>query len=287
MADVTTMQAAARAVWRASLPSDIRARLAPLARRLTDRRPAGPPTAAFVNAVLAALDADTLSARHYEALRAEIRDDPELARRHEATLPVQRRLWPHKNVTAWPQRFADAASPLHASVDIFYVLPRVLRPTLAIETGVASGATSAILLAALHRNGHGELLSFDIPPVRGQADMSWTADETASVGFLVPDAWRDRWTLTLGDATLTLPPALEGRAVDYFFHDSDHSVAHMMFEYGLALKHLASGGLLVSDDITWHDAWGAFTKAARLPAFVNPRNPNIGVAVIPPVPAAP
>jgi hypothetical protein len=44
-----------------------------------------------------------------------------------------------------------------------------------------------------------------------------------------------------------------------FVHDSEHSHPCMMFEYELAFEWLDDGGLLLSDDITWNDAFSVFT----------------------------
>ena len=49
----------------------------------------------------------------------------------------------------------DVSNPrgtVYAAADIFYVLPRLLRPTVLVETGVAAGSTTAFLLAAMRRS---------------------------------------------------------------------------------------------------------------------------------------
>ena len=137
---------------------------------------------------------------------------------------------------------------------------------------------TSFLLAALHRNGHGALASFDLPTVAGQRGMDWTVEGRDEVGFLVPEVYRDRWQLTFGDATYALPRHFEGKTFDCFFHDSDHSYEHMMFEYAFAMKHLAPGGWVISDDITMTEAFFRYFDG-RAPIFINSHNPNIGLAV--------
>ena len=201
--------------------------------------------------------------------------DRELAAQFERHLPRLRQVTPSKQIANWQERVARVS----AGVDIFYVLPRLLRPSLVVETGVASGSMTSLLLAALNRNKHGTMLSFDLPPVAGKRSMDWSVKDDSEIGFLIPEAYKDRWSLTLGDATYELPKALQGRSLDCFFHDSDHEFKHMTFEYALAAKHLAKNGWIVSDDITWNDSFYRFFGGLRAPMFVHEGNANIGVAV--------
>jgi predicted O-methyltransferase YrrM len=169
--------------------------------------------------------------------------------------------------------------PHRSTSSIFYLLFRILRPAVVVETGVASGSMTSFILAALRRNGHGQLLSFDIPPIKGERTMDWTASGADEVGFLIPESYRDRWTLTFGDSTYELPKRFGGREIDCFFHDSDHSFEHMTFEYAFAEKHLKPGGWIVSDDISWNQAFRRyFTGRSKI--LIRAGMPNIGVAVM-------
>ena len=87
---------------------------------------------------------------------------------------------------------------------ILYALIRLLRPETVIEVGVASGASSAHLLNALHRNGTGVLHSYDL--------------ET-EVGRDVPDGLRYRWALHTGEDALT---AEMPDHADFVFEDGSH-----------------------------------------------------------------
>jgi hypothetical protein len=213
----------------------------------------------------------------YETLKSELLADTALSEHYVRFVPRLRESHPHKQITDWRGQFDRAGRA--ASIDIFYVMTRVLRPALTVETGVASGATSSIILAALARNGQGELHSFDLPPQTGVTGMGWTARGTEEVGFMVPSTLRDRWTLTLGDATYELPLKLAGRSIDCFFHDSDHSFEHMAFEYAFAAKHLAANGWIVSDDISMNDSFFRFFRGSGAGIFVHADNANIGIAV--------
>lgn len=122
---------------------------------------------------------------------------------------------------------------------ILYVICRVLKPRIVIETGVASGVSSTYILHALDRNKLGTLYSVDFP----------TSTDSLPPGWLIPDHLKKRWHLTLGKSSEKLPFLLdETPQVDVFLHDSDHSYKNMMFEFKTVWPHIREGGLLLSDD---------------------------------------
>jgi hypothetical protein len=69
-----------------------------------------------------------------------------------------------------------------------WCLARHLRPKRIVETGVARGLTTRVLLEALERNGDGRLWSIDLAPLLERS----LAQET---GAAVPDRLHERWTL--------------------------------------------------------------------------------------------
>jgi predicted O-methyltransferase YrrM len=229
----------------------------------------------FANGVLDALGHAKISQSEYDSLRAEVLADDVLAEQYIRQIPRLREISPHKKIADWKERCARAT----AQLDIFYVLFRVLRPAVVVETGVASGSMTSFILAALNRNRHGELSSFDIPPIKGERTMDWTASGADEIGFLIPEAYKQRWNLTLGDSTYELPKRFAGLEIDCFFHDSDHTFQHMTFEYAFAEKHLKPGGWIVSDDISWNEAFRRYF-GGRSRTFIRSGMPNIGVAVL-------
>jgi predicted O-methyltransferase YrrM len=122
---------------------------------------------------------------------------------------------------------------------ILYILCRLMKPKVVIETGVAAGVSSFYMLEALHRNGEGHLYSIDYPDPSTRLPTGW----------LVPRTLHDRWTVILGKSSQKLKSTLEDMSrIDLFLHDSDHSYRNMTFEFRTAWPYIRKGGLLLSDD---------------------------------------
>jgi predicted O-methyltransferase YrrM len=139
---------------------------------------------------------------------------------------------------------ADAELP-----DLCFIICRALRPRVVVETGVGSGVTTAFILQALAANGEGHLWSIDLPPIE--------AEEFA--GSFVPQHLRNRWTLLRGRSRQLLPRLLRDLpAPDLFLHDSLHTTRNMTFEFQAAWQRMASGSVLLSDDIHMSKAFARF-----------------------------
>lgn len=157
--------------------------------------------------------------------------------------------------------------------DVFmlHVITRVKRPEIVVETGVASGRSSAAILDALHKNEKGKLYSIDLPlfydeeaPERfttheGNSELKGFVPNGKEPGWLIPDHLRARWELILGDSNIELPKLIERiPSVDIFYHDGDHSYETMSYEFDALWKKMPMGGFLFSDDTKWNDAWKEF-----------------------------
>lgn len=140
------------------------------------------------------------------------------------------------------------------SGQLLYSIVRALKPGTILETGVANGESSAIILYALDVNRTGELWSVDLPPQAGYvfADkLSYYIPKGREIGWLVPICLRGRWHLHLGDAKNILPGLVpQIGQIDIFLHDSLHTFEHMLFEYNTVWPSLANGGILLSDDVS-------------------------------------
>ena len=134
---------------------------------------------------------------------------------------------------------------------LLYSLVRILAPGVIVETGVANGHSSVVLLSALAANGRGQLHSFDIDN---------------RCGALVED--RDRWSLTICGAKDPAADLAEGLRslghVDLFFHDADHRYLSQMFEYRTSWSYLGAGGVLLSDDVDDSRAFFDFCRERAL-----------------------
>jgi predicted O-methyltransferase YrrM len=183
----------------------------------------------------------------------------------------------------------DVSGPGRVRALMLYAALRRRRPSVVIETGCFTGSDSALILLALARNAHGHLYTLDLPGY-GEAGTSHAFHQSLpqgglppdlSPGFLVPLDLRGRWTLRLGDSRDTLPALLAqlSEPVDVFFHDSEHSYGHMMWEYTTIAPHLAPGALLASDDVAANTAFWDFCVAFGLPRIIHSTNANLGAAV--------
>jgi predicted O-methyltransferase YrrM len=153
-----------------------------------------------------------------------------------------------------------------------YALVRALQPSVAVETGVCNGFSTAFLLLALQHNGCGALHSIDLPEVAGvdyEPGTFWEGKGGAAIppgkesGWMIPDELQERWTLVLGMSYDELPPLLERLGtIDFFIHDSEHSYECMSFEFARAWDGLGEGGVVVADDAHWNTAFAEF--AARI-----------------------
>ena len=142
--------------------------------------------------------------------------------------------WPCPEAPAFAAVFDEVVSGLRArgitvGVDSFvgwsdadpatsravWCLTRHLRPSSVVETGVARGVTTRIILEAMESNDHGRLWSIDLPPqLRPQHN-----DE---IGAAVPEHRRRRWTLIEGSSRHRLVPLLARlRTVELFARSHD------------------------------------------------------------------
>jgi predicted O-methyltransferase YrrM len=144
-----------------------------------------------------------------------------------------------------------------SNIVMLYYLVRISKPHEIVETGVWSGKTSWAILQALADNGRGHLTSIDL----GIKESEGSRLPTDQIGGFVPQDLRKYWTLELGDSRELLPRILSKLGViDMFYHDSNHSYEHMMFEFKTACLYLKEGGIICSDDVNLNNAWIDFSK---------------------------
>jgi Methyltransferase domain len=135
---------------------------------------------------------------------------------------------------------------------------RHLRPEAVVETGVAHGVTSRVVLEALRQNQFGHLWSIDLPH---PLDHSLHAQ----TGVAVTEECRYRWTYLEGASRRRLPRLLGDLGeVAVFIHDSLHTARNTLFEMEKICSVMPAGVMLI-DDIKSHDGFATF--AARHPGY--------------------
>lgn len=147
-----------------------------------------------------------------------------------------------------------------------YCVVRHIKPDVMVETGVAHGNSSWIILNAIKKNGKGRLVSFDLPNHDTNADYNLGANE-GDTGWVVPQELRGPWELNFGDTKETLPAFFKEQSqVDIFFHDSGHSYEHMKFEFEISWPHIRNKGILLSDDVDENEAFPEFVEKHQIRA---------------------
>ena len=136
--------------------------------------------------------------------------------------------------------YSDADARLGAAT---WCAVRHLRPDKVLETGVARGVTSRVILEALSINGTGHLWSLDLPhPFRPELHKE--------TGAAVPTACRDRWTYVRGSSRRRLVSLVSSLTeIDMFIHDSLHTGRNIRFELRTVWPALQRGDLVLVDDV--------------------------------------
>jgi hypothetical protein len=176
-----------------------------------------------------------------------------------------------RDTYAW---YADGDSSLCRAV---WCVALHTRPEVVIETGVAHGVSSRIVLEALQQNDLGHLWSIDLP-------FPFDHRLHGETGIVVSDACRPRWSYLEGTSKLRLPPLIaEVGHVQMFIHDSLHTAENTLFEMEQAAGAMSAGGVMLVDDIDSHLGFATF--AERHPDYQTiicpsaDRNGMFGIAV--------
>jgi Methyltransferase domain len=170
-------------------------------------------------------------------------------------------LWPEvvreleeKGIRVGPESFKGWNDGDAGLVRAIWCLTRHLRPSNVVETGVAHGLTSRLILEALERNEAGHLWSIDHPPL----EDVWRSQ----IGIAVAGRYDYRWSYIRGSSSRRLPGLLSQLGlIDLFIHDSLHSAHNVRFEMEQAWAALRPGGVIVVDDIDVNRSFRSFTQA--------------------------
>ncbi len=167
------------------------------------------------------------------------------------------------STTNYPQEWAiepEASLLLYSAV-------RLTRPQLVIETGVANGQSTFLILRALRENEAGRCVSIDL---------------SDTVGGLLTEQDRSDWQLkVLGRSRARRDFSrviAEFSNIDVFVHDSEHTYSWQTFEYQTIFQRLSPTGILISDDVDSSYAFLDFCRFVdRSPAILLGRTKALGM----------
>ncbi len=128
------------------------------------------------------------------------------------------------------------------NIPLLYTLTEYTQVQLAIETGVAYGWSTLIILLSLRNRSNSKLISVD-KPYEKYHNESW-------VGVVVPKNLQDKWSLLRMPDRDGLPTALQAFPfIDLAHYDSDKTHQGRLWAYNLIWPSLRQGGILISDDV--------------------------------------
>jgi Methyltransferase domain len=152
-----------------------------------------------------------------------------------------------------------------AQAEAIWCLVAHTRPETVVETGVAHGLISRVILDGLQRNGTGHLWSVDLPAVDPALHHE--------IGIAIPEDLRSRWTYVAGTSRQRLPGLVRRlQRVELFVHDSLHTARNTCFELDTVWPALTPGGVAVVDDIDHSLGFSRFTERAAPAEWIAARH---------------
>ncbi|MBL01254.1 MAG: hypothetical protein CL774_02025 [Chloroflexi bacterium] len=153
-----------------------------------------------------------------------------------------------------------------------YIITKLVKPKVVVETGVGPGMTSWSILQAMRENKKGHLYSIDLPTPNTK--------NMPEVGYLIPSQLKERWDLLIGPSKKILPNLLsELSVIDIFIHDSRHSFSNQLYEYETSWPSIKNQGFLISDDIS-NDAFIKFSKNNDRKPILIKQNKKFPIGII-------
>lgn len=154
----------------------------------------------------------------------------------------------------------DSLYSIHSGMNIkkltfLYNTIKKLKPEICVETGVANGFSTAVILLALAENKKGKLYSIDIC--------------YKPTGVIIPEKLKRRWALIEGLIKPKLKQLVHNiQKIDFFLHDGSHTYRDMLFDYSTVWTKMPKKSILVSDDVNYNDAFLDFSDVCRQSAKI-------------------
>lgn len=158
-----------------------------------------------------------------------------------------------------------------AHLDFLYSLAESVGARRVVETGVAHGWSSLVLLLSVSEREEGVVYSTDMPYPNRENDRY--------VGAAVPERLYPWWRLQRQADRQGLPKSLKRLGIiDLCHYDSDKSYEGRMWAYKKLWNGLRPGGILMSDDIQDNLAFYDFAlSTGREPVIVRGERSYVGI----------
>ncbi|WP_207495320.1 class I SAM-dependent methyltransferase [Aridibaculum aurantiacum] len=158
-----------------------------------------------------------------EGLGNEVQDDEEL-KAHVI-----------KKIQASDQRsVADLRCDLHKRIG-WYIMARITKPKVVIETGIDKGLGAVTLCAALLRN-----------KAEGFDGFYYGTDINPEAGYMLDGKYSSVGKILYGDSVNSLQQF--DKQVDLFINDSDHSAEYEYREYETIFPKLSENAIILGDN---------------------------------------
>lgn len=162
-----------------------------------------------------------------------------------------------------------------ADLELLYYLAEHCKAKTIVETGVAYGWSSSVLLLSLKNRKGGILYSSDMPYAK--------MNNENFVGCLVPDELKSNWCLIrLPDRQAFSKIERQISSIDLCHYDSDKSYRGRMWAYKWLWSKLRRGGIFISDDVNDNVAFKDFAETvAKEPMiiFYEPEDKYVGLLI--------
>ena len=120
---------------------------------------------------------------------------------------------------------------------------RYYKPDKIIETGVAAGTSSEVILQAINKNNKGYLYSSDLPYYKIEQSEKF-------IGTVVSEELKKFWKLDIRGDHYALDDFINlCSKIDFFHYDSDKSYNGRNFAMKKVNKHFSLNAVLIMDDI--------------------------------------
>lgn len=130
-----------------------------------------------------------------------------------------------------------------ANQELLFFLTRFLKPNIVLETGVAAGYSSKVILKGIEKNKNGSLYSSDFPYFRIKNPEKY-------IGILLSEKLKQNWNLAIEGDEINLRRFFKViKKIDLFHYDSDKSYNGKKKVFNLIIEKMSKGSVMIFDDI--------------------------------------